>query len=158
VKQSAVLRRNWLTFAVLGLILTGLGLSLVGEAVIAKMAQQAYVLLGTAGLVAFNAGLSIFGQAVIYRYRYLKAHGREEKPLSTATATSRPTAAKRWTAVQASAVTVAAGASVRAVRDRATAPRKAADAAAASSRASKNKLDLGRGIRRRPPAATRFLP
>jgi len=78
VKQSAVLRRNWLTFAVLGLILTGLGLSLVGEAVIAKMAQQAYVLLGTAGLVAFNAGLSIFGQAVIYRYRYLKAHGREE--------------------------------------------------------------------------------
>lgn len=83
MKQSAELRRNWLTFAILGLILTGLGLSLVGEAVIAKMAQQAYVLLGTAGLVAFNAGLSVFGQAVIYRYRYLKAHGREESDRRT---------------------------------------------------------------------------
>lgn len=77
MKQSAALRRNWLTFAVVGLLLTGLGLSLIGEAVIAKMAQQAYFLLGTAGLVAFNAGLSVFGQAVIFRYRFLKAHGRE---------------------------------------------------------------------------------
>jgi uncharacterized membrane protein YgcG len=78
VKQSAELRRKWLTFAVLGLLLTGLGLSLVGEAILAKMAQQAYFIWGTAGLVAFNAGLSIFGQGVIFRYRYLKAHGREE--------------------------------------------------------------------------------
>ena len=77
MKQTAQLRRNWLIFATLGLALTGLGLSLVGEAIILKSTQQAYFVVGTLGLIAFNAGLSIFGQAVIFRYRYLKAKGRE---------------------------------------------------------------------------------
>lgn len=78
MKQTAQLRRNWLTFAIVGLLLVGLGLSLVGEAIILKVSNQAYFAMGTAGLVAFNAGLSIFGQAVIFRYRFLKAKGREE--------------------------------------------------------------------------------
>ena len=77
MKQIAQLRRKWLIFATLGLALTGLGLSLVGEAIILKSTQQAYFVVGTLGLVAFNAGISIFGQAVIFRYRYLKAKGRE---------------------------------------------------------------------------------
>jgi hypothetical protein len=77
VKQTAQLRRNWLAFAIVGLLLSGLGISLVGEAIILKASKQAYFLMGTAGLVAFNAGLSIFGQSVIFRYRYLKAKGRE---------------------------------------------------------------------------------
>jgi hypothetical protein len=77
MKNTAKLRNSWLLFAISGLILVGLGLSIVGEAIILKSTQQAYFVVGTLGLIAFNAGLSIFGQAVIFRYRYLKAKGRE---------------------------------------------------------------------------------
>lgn len=77
MKQTRELRNKWLIFATLGLLLVGLGLAHVGEAIILKTKDQAYFLMGTLGLVAFNSGLSIFGQAVIFRYRYLKAKGRE---------------------------------------------------------------------------------
>lgn len=77
MKNTAKLRNSWLIFAISGLILVGLGLSIVGEAIILKSTQQAFFVVGTLGLIAFNAGLSIFGQAVIFRYRYLKAKGRE---------------------------------------------------------------------------------
>lgn len=77
MKNIAKLRSKWLVFSFSGLLLVGLGLTIVGEAILLKMGQEAYFLMGTIGLVAFNTGLSIFGQAVIFRYRYLQAKGRE---------------------------------------------------------------------------------
>jgi hypothetical protein len=78
VKQTTALYRKWLAFAIVGLLLTGFGLSLLGEAIISKMKNESFFLLGSAGLAAFSAGLSFFGQAIIFRYRLLKARGRED--------------------------------------------------------------------------------
>lgn len=78
MKQTTALYRKWLAFAIVGLLLTGFGLSLLGEAIISKMKNESFFLIGSAGLAAFSAGLSIFGQAIIFRYRLLKAKGRED--------------------------------------------------------------------------------
>ncbi len=59
--------RRWLGFSISGLILIGAGVSVVGEAIIAKGAGAPWFLLGTAGLVILNAGVSVFGQGVVYR-------------------------------------------------------------------------------------------
>ena len=58
--------------------MTGFGLSLLGEAIIVKMKNESFFLMGSAALASFSAGLSFFGQAVIFRYRLLKARGRED--------------------------------------------------------------------------------
>jgi hypothetical protein len=53
--------------APLGLTLTGLGLSLTGEAIIWKSAAAPWwewAALGTLGLIAVNSGISVFGDAV----------------------------------------------------------------------------------------------
>ena len=58
---------RWLSFAVSGLLLTGFGLSLLGEAILLKFNKAAFwtwTSWGTAALVVFNAGLCLFGQAV----------------------------------------------------------------------------------------------
>jgi hypothetical protein len=64
------LKRNWLIYAISGLLLTGFGLSLTGEAIISKMTMPesfTWIALGTLALTVFNAGLCLFGQAVIFR-------------------------------------------------------------------------------------------
>jgi hypothetical protein len=66
------LKRKWLLYSISGLLLIGFGLSLFGEAVAIKMAENAqgpWFWWGTASLVVFNSGLCIFGQAVVYRSR-----------------------------------------------------------------------------------------
>lgn len=63
---------RWLSFAVLGLLLTGFGLSLLGEAILLKFNEAAFwtwTTWGTAALVVFNAGLCLFGQAVIEKIK-----------------------------------------------------------------------------------------
>ncbi|WP_162417453.1 hypothetical protein [Cyclobacterium roseum] len=65
-------RKYWLMHAVGGLLLTGLGLSLFGEALIRKWENAAFwdwVIWGTLALLVFNAGISLVGQAVIYRVK-----------------------------------------------------------------------------------------
>jgi hypothetical protein len=60
--------------APLGLVLTGFGLSLFGEAVMMKYEGKPtmeWFLWGTLSLVVFNSGLSIFGGAVIHRFKHL---------------------------------------------------------------------------------------
>lgn len=59
--------RRWLVFSVGGLVLIGAGVSVVGEAIIAKSSGASWFLLGTVGLVILNAGVSVFGQGVVYR-------------------------------------------------------------------------------------------
>jgi len=61
---------TWSRFSVPGLILTGLGLSLIGQATIHKGKGRRWFLQGTLGLVVFNAGLALFGEAVKARALY----------------------------------------------------------------------------------------
>jgi hypothetical protein len=74
MKNKIHLKRNWLMYAIAGLLLIGFGLSLAGEAIIAKSRQESWFLLGTMALVVFNSGISIFGQAIIYRWKYLESN------------------------------------------------------------------------------------
>ena len=62
------LHKKWFWFAVIGLALNGLGLSIIGEAIIAKFNGEAWFLLGTFGLILVNSGLCFFGTAVGLRY------------------------------------------------------------------------------------------
>ncbi len=69
------LKLKWLLFSVTGLLLTGAGLSVFGEAAAIKMDpldDRSWFWWGTASLVLFNAGLCLFGQGVIYRVRLYK--------------------------------------------------------------------------------------
>ncbi len=70
------LRKRWLVFAVLGLVLFGFGLSLVGDAILVRAQGAAFrwwFAYGTLALVVTNSGLCVFGQAVVYRIQLLNA-------------------------------------------------------------------------------------
>ena len=59
-------KQKWLTYAIVGLLTIGFGLSLLGEAIIIKLnASDNWFLWGTSALVIFNSGVCLFGQAVI---------------------------------------------------------------------------------------------
>jgi uncharacterized membrane protein HdeD (DUF308 family) len=62
------LNKKWFWFSVLGLVLVGAGLSVVGEAIIAKTNHEAWFLFGTLGLILVNSGLCFFGTAVGFRF------------------------------------------------------------------------------------------
>ena len=62
---------RWLWHAVPGLVLTGLGLSLFGDALTAKQRKQPWFWRGTISLIVFNSGLSLVGTSVVYRVRGL---------------------------------------------------------------------------------------
>lgn len=53
------LRTLWLTKGIGGLLCTGFGLSLFGEALIRKINDQSWFWLGTLCLVVFNFGLCL---------------------------------------------------------------------------------------------------
>lgn len=61
---------KWNVLAPLGLLLTGMGLSLTGHATISKSRGRGWIIKGTLGLVLFNAGLAIFGEAIKSRALY----------------------------------------------------------------------------------------
>ncbi|WP_154854803.1 hypothetical protein [Cyclobacterium xiamenense] len=66
------LKKQWLLHAVGGLLLTGFGLSLFGEALIRKWENAPlwdWLVWGTLALVVFNAGVSLVGQAVVFRVK-----------------------------------------------------------------------------------------
>ncbi|GAB5523113.1 MAG: hypothetical protein Roseis2KO_09850 [Roseivirga sp.] len=66
------LKRNWLLCSASGLALVGLGLSLMGEALILKYEQADFTKwfwLGTLALVVINSGLAVFGKAITLRVR-----------------------------------------------------------------------------------------
>ncbi len=63
VKQ---LTKSWLVHAIGGLILTGFGLSLLGEAIILKLNSSDFLswgAMGTLALVVFNSGLCLVVRA-----------------------------------------------------------------------------------------------
>ena len=61
---------RWNLFAPLGLLLTGLGASMLGCATIRKSKGKSWFLNGTIALIVFNSGLAIFGEAVKERALY----------------------------------------------------------------------------------------
>ena len=75
------LYNKWNRFSFIGLLLSGLGLSIIGDTIISKARGRGWFLKGTLGLVAFNAGLAFFGEAVKNRTLYeielnkLRKHG-----------------------------------------------------------------------------------
>ena len=48
---------KWYFYSILGLLLIGAGLCVFGEALIQKINQESYFVLGTLSLVIFNAGI-----------------------------------------------------------------------------------------------------
>ena len=64
--QKNQMKSKSFTYAVVGLLLFGMGLSFLGEAIICKFTEDKYwVAYGTLALVVTNSGLCIFGQAVV---------------------------------------------------------------------------------------------
>lgn len=61
---------TWSRLSVPGLILTGLGLSIVGHASINKSKGRGWIFQGTLGLIIFNTGLALFGEAIKARALY----------------------------------------------------------------------------------------
>ena len=55
---------RWYLFSIIGLLLIGLGLCVFGEALIQKINQESYFILGTLSLVIFNTGICFVGEAI----------------------------------------------------------------------------------------------
>jgi len=51
----------------MGLLLTGLGLCVFGEALIQKINKESYFALGTLSLVIFNTGICFVGEAIFIK-------------------------------------------------------------------------------------------
>ena len=69
------IKRKWLIYSICGLLLTGFGLSLTGEAILSKYQSpnsNFWIAYGTLALIVFNSGLCLFGQGVIYRMQLNK--------------------------------------------------------------------------------------
>ena len=59
---------NWLLFSIGGMLLLGLGLSLLGEAIIFKSQNDFnWFYWGTAALVVFNSGIALVGEAIVLK-------------------------------------------------------------------------------------------
>ena len=66
------LRNQWLLYSAAGLALIGLGLSVMGEALIQKYEHggfHSWFWIGTLSLVIINSGIALFGKAVTLRVR-----------------------------------------------------------------------------------------
>tara|TARA_B100001057_G_scaffold296431_1_gene296647 strand:+ start:886 stop:1110 length:225 start_codon:yes stop_codon:yes gene_type:complete len=60
---------SWWLYSVGGLILIGAGLSVLGEAIIAKSRGEAWFLVGTFALILVNSGICLVAGAVILRLK-----------------------------------------------------------------------------------------
>ena len=76
-KEAAEHKRRWKLQSPLGLLLVGVGASLLGHATLKKKDAEdgqgstwSWIATGTASLIALNAGLSLFGDAVKHRTVY----------------------------------------------------------------------------------------
>ena len=58
---------KYVIYASSGLLLTGFGISVIGEAIAAKITEGDWFLVGTLGLIVFNSGICLFG-AVSYTH------------------------------------------------------------------------------------------
>ena len=66
-------KRKWFRLGTLSMVIIGLGVSLIGEAIILKANQASWLEwagLGTFALVVFNAGLCVLGESVACKVHY----------------------------------------------------------------------------------------
>ena len=73
-KLLANLKKKWLRYGAISMLLIGFGVLLIGEAIILKSNGanvMQWVALGTVALIVFNAGICVFGEAVVCRSRFL---------------------------------------------------------------------------------------
>ena len=66
------LKRNWLLLSGGSLAVIGFGLSLMGEALLIKQAEESWTEwfgIGTLSLIVVNAGIALFGKAVTLRVK-----------------------------------------------------------------------------------------
>lgn len=70
----------WYFHSIGGLLLTGLGLSITGEAIILKTTTEAsllWIATGTLGLVIFNTGLALVAKAAVLLAELRRQRRRE---------------------------------------------------------------------------------
>jgi hypothetical protein len=61
---------KWMIYSIFGLLVFGMGLSILGEAIILKYKQSDnWLVWGTLALITTNSGLCLFGQAVIEKIK-----------------------------------------------------------------------------------------
>lgn len=68
-KNTSRNRLRWWLCSIGGLLLIGAGLSVLGEAIIAKNRGEAWFLVGTLALVLVNSGICFVAGAVILRLK-----------------------------------------------------------------------------------------
>ncbi|MEK9604583.1 MAG: hypothetical protein VW127_09190 [Flavobacteriaceae bacterium] len=67
------MKSKWLIYSISGLMIFGMGLSFLGEAIIHKYSEnENWILYGTVALIITNTGLCLFGQAVIEKIKITK--------------------------------------------------------------------------------------
>lgn len=68
--KSFEMKKKWLLYSISGLLMFGMGLSIVGESIILKYKQSDdWFLWGAFALIITNSGLCFFGQAVIEKVK-----------------------------------------------------------------------------------------
>lgn len=61
---------RWLLFSISGMLLLGLGLSLLGEAILFKSQDDFnWFYWGTGALATFNAGIGLIGEAIVMKVK-----------------------------------------------------------------------------------------
>ena len=63
---------KWIGISTISLLLIGMGLSILGEAIILKNNDKSYFVMGTLALVIINSGLCILGEAIILRIQLIE--------------------------------------------------------------------------------------
>ena len=68
--KSFEMKKKWLFYSITGLLMFGMGLSILGESIILKYKQSDdWFLWGAFALIITNSGLCFFGQAVIEKVK-----------------------------------------------------------------------------------------
>ena len=68
--KSFEMKKKWVFYSISGLLMFGMGLSIVGESIILKYKQSDdWFLWGAFALIMTNSGLCFFGQAVIEKVK-----------------------------------------------------------------------------------------
>ena len=63
-------KTRWLVFSISGMLLLGLGLSLLGEAIIYKSQNNFdWFYWGTGAMATFNAGIGLIGEAIVMKVK-----------------------------------------------------------------------------------------
>ena len=63
---------KWIGISTISLLLIGMGLSILGEAIILKNNDKSYFTMGTLALMIINSGLCFLGEAIILRIQLIE--------------------------------------------------------------------------------------